>query len=98
MQNSVDQKIQHSLDEHAKAMHNLLRQLDARERLEYIKNMLPVLLSFGHPAPVSAQQKLKEKTQSPVQSLTQRELDLIQDLASKTENLYNAMNNGSFFG
>ena len=98
MQNPVEQNINDTLDQHVRTMHRLLRQLDPQSRLEYIKEMLPVLLSYSHPVPTSAQHKLKEKALSPVQQLTQRELDLINDLAKKTENLYNAMNDGSFFG
>ena len=97
MQNSTDENILTTLNQHVNTMHRLLRQLDPQARLEYIKEMLPVLLSYSHPNPTSAQQKLKERAQSPIQALTQRELDLINDLAKKTENLYNAMNDGSYF-
>jgi hypothetical protein len=97
MLNPVEQNIRHTLDQHVKTMHRLLRQLDPKARLEYIQEMLPLLLCYGHPN-VSGQQKLKERAQTPVQALTQRELDLIHDLAKKTENLYNAMNDGSYFG
>lgn len=85
------------LDQHVKDIHHLLREMDPQQRLEYIKDMLPALLSFSHPAPSSAQKKLQEKAQSPLQTLTQRELQLIDDLAQKTESLYKAMNDGSFF-
>ena len=98
MQNSAGENIFTTLDQHVQTMHRLLRELDPQSRLEYIKEMLPVLLSYSHPNPVSAQQKLKDHVQSPIQSLTQRELELMNDLAKKTENLYNAMNDGSYFG
>jgi hypothetical protein len=95
---STENDIKKALDQHVKEMHNLLRDLDPQQRLEYIKEMLPGLLSFSHPTPVSARQKLEEQMRTPVENLTKRELDLINDLAKKTEGLYKAMNDGSFFG
>lgn len=97
MKNQIEYNTLATLDQHVKTMHRLLQQLSPEERLTYIKEMLPVLLSYNHPSPVSVQQKLKGRVQNPIQSLTSRELALINDLALKTENLYNAMNVGNFF-
>jgi hypothetical protein len=56
-----------------------------------------VLLSYSGNAQ-SAQSKVKEKIQNPLQTLSQKELSLISDLGKKTEMLYNAMNDENFFG
>lgn len=97
MTNQVEQNIRETLDQHVKTMHRLLRQLDPQLRVEYIKEMLPVLLTYNNTAQ-SSQNKVKERIQSPLQSLSQKELDLINELGKKTESLYNAMNDESFFG
>lgn len=94
----IEKEIRKELDQHVKEMHRMLREMDPQSRLEYIKEVLPTLLTFSHPANSSAQEKLQAKMQSPLQNLTQHELNLIDDLAKKTENLYKAMNDGSFFG
>ncbi len=96
--NHIEIELKKILDLHAREMHRILREMEPQSRLEYIKEMLPSLLSFSHPAPMSSHQKLQEKMKSPLQNLTQRELNLIHDLADKTENLYNSMNDGSYFG
>jgi hypothetical protein len=96
--NHIEIELKKILDLHAKEMHRILREMEPQSRLEYIKDMLPSLLCFSHPAPVPAHQKLQETMKSPLQNLTQRELNLIHDLAAKTENLYNSMNNGNYFG
>ena len=99
MSHQVEQNIRETLDQHVKTMHRLLRQLDPQLRVEYIKEMLPVLLTYS-PGTQSAPTRIKEKMQSPLQSLSQKELDLINELGKKTESLYHAMNNGShnYFG
>ena len=98
MKNNFEQDTIHTLDQHVRTMRRLLSQLDPQVRLEYIKEMLPVLLSYNQQNAVSIQQKLKERMQSPIQSLTNRERELINDLGKKTESLYNAMNDEDFSG
>ena len=85
------------LNQQVSSLHRLLRQLEPQSRFDFIKEMLPTLLSYSHPNPTTAPQKIRARTQSPIQALTQQELDLIDDLAKKTEILYNTMDNGSFF-
>ncbi|MEP7264190.1 MAG: hypothetical protein ABI772_06825 [Bacteroidota bacterium] len=96
MQN-VEKELKKELDQHVKELHRMLHEMDPQSRLEYIKEILPSLLTFSHPNS-SAQEKLQASIQSPLQNLTQHELNLIDDLAKKTENLYKAMNDGSYFG
>ena len=95
MKNTYDQDTFYTLDQHVRTMRRLLSQLDPQVRLEYIKEMLPLLLSYSQHNATSVQQKLKERLQSPVQSLTNRERELINDLGKKTESLYNEMNDES---
>ena len=97
MQNQIDKNNLDALNHHVNSIHRLLQQLDPDARFAFISEMLPILLSYSHPSSTSAQQKIKEHTQSPIQVLTQRELELINNLSKETENLYNAMNTGSFF-
>lgn len=95
MNNNFELDTLHTLNQHVRTMHRLLNQLDSKLRLEYIKEMLPTLLSYNQHSSTSVQQKLKERMHSPVETLSDRERELINDLGEKTERLYNAMNDES---
>jgi hypothetical protein len=95
MSTSTDKNMLHTLDEHRKAMHMLLSQMDNEERIQYIKIMLPELLNFGNQS-LNGQQKLNFKRTLPVQNLSKAELEMINELAAKTEKLYNTINNDYF--
>ena len=96
MKNNIEENTFDTLDQHVKTMHRLLRQLESQSRIEYIKNMLPVLLCFQSPNSSSVQQKLKERLQNPVQPLSNQEMELINDLGKRTEKLYNEMYEDDF--
>jgi hypothetical protein len=88
--------IMQSLNAQVKALHNMLCNLDQQERIQYIKVMLPQLLSFPRPVQ-SAREKLEEQLRKEAQPLSESELDIINEMAEKTERLYRAMNDEETF-
>ena len=90
-------ELKQTLNDQVKTLHNLLCDLDPKERIQYIKEMLPKLLSFPKPAQ-SAREKLEEQLRKESQPLSDKELDIINEMAEKTERLYKAMNDDGHFG
>ena len=85
------------IDSQVKSLHKMLNELAPEERIEYIKSMLPKLLSFSATKATSAQDRLCDQLKNPVQDLTDEQKELIINLATKTEDLYNTMNRTAFF-
>lgn len=85
MQTAV--KVKSILDTEVKNLHSLLQQLSVEERINYVKGMIPCLLSIPHQIN-SGSQRLTEKHLTPFNNLTKLQSELIADLSSKTENLY----------
>ena len=81
------------LDQKVKTIHGLLQQLPQEERMEYIKVMIPSLLSSPHEITDNSQ-RLAEKHMTPFNNLSNEQRALIDDLVSQTERLYKMMNNG----
>lgn len=80
-------KVKSELDTEVKAIHNLLQQLSAEERIDYVKGMIPCLLSSPQQI-TTGRQRLAEKHLTPFNNLSQAQRELIADLNGKTESLY----------
>ena len=81
------------LDQKVKTIHNLLQMLPQEERMEYIKTMIPSLLSTPL-AITDTSQRLAEKHLTPFNNLSKEQHDLMNGLVSQTERLYKMMNDG----
>jgi hypothetical protein len=83
--------VKSALDQEVKAIHGLLQKLTHQERIEYIKEMIPSLLTSPHEI-TSSSQRLADKQMTPFTNLSQEQRKLIDDLADNTERLYKSMN------
>ena len=85
--------VKSALDQEVKAIHGLLQKLTHQERIEYIKVMIPSLLSSPHEI-TSTSQRLTDKQMTPFTNLSKEQRDLINHLGDQTEILYKMMNGG----
>ena len=83
-------KVKSALDTEVKTMHKLLQLLSVEERIDYVKEMIPCLLSLPQQI-TSSSQRLADKHTTPFNILSQAQRDLIADVSEKTERLYNIM-------
>ena len=85
--------VKSALDQEVKTIHSLLQKLTHQERIDYIKIMIPSLLSTPHEI-TSASQRLTDTQMTPFTNLSKEQRELINNLGDQTERLYRMMNGG----
>ncbi len=88
MQTSV--QLKSNLDKEVKTIQGLLQKLTAQERVNYIKEMIPTLLSAPQQITDNSQ-RLTEKQLTPFNNLSTTQRKQIEQLTQKTEMLFKLM-------
>ena len=83
-------QVKSELDNEVKTIYALLQKLSIEERINYIKLMIPSLLSAPQQITASSQ-RLAEKQITPFNNLSKSQRELIDELTYKTECLYKVM-------
>lgn len=83
--------VKSALDQEVKTIQSLLQKLTHEERIDYIKLMIPSLLSTPHEIS-STSQRLADKQMTPFTNLSNEQRELINRLGDQTERLYRLMN------